>query len=555
VLGGADARLDTFAFAGPGICSPCFTSGVETGIPVRLPDGSLVQGMAGSLDPGAGAKPEGEIAKYFSADGSHLIFGSKARFEPDASGADLTIYDRNLRTATTQVVSKTPLGATMTGSDNAALDVSSDGSRIVVAQRVSTDGAGNDYQRPYMHIGVSPNSVDLAPGATAGVLFAGMTADGSKVFYTATDSLLAADTDSSADLYEAAVNPAGALSLRLVSDSSAAGCNPAPNSDGPHWNTTGAAASCDAVAIGGGGGVASSNGTIYFLSPEQLDGGDGAAGEPNLYRAGPGQAPKFVATLEPDNPLVRNSVWTADSRRTADFQVTPSGDFAVFGSTLPLTGPNSTGVSGVYRYSASSDQLACPSCDPTRSEDPVLTADAKLAPDGLSLTDDGRVFFTTRTPLVLNDTGERDDVYQWSGADPKLISSGIGSFDSRLLSVSADGVDAYFFTHDKLSPEGRDGTQTRIYDARSGGGFFALPAVPQCSASDECHGAGTAAPSPPNIRTAAPGANQNDPPKAACKEGFVQKKGGAKKKGKCVKKQHKKKSQKKKSQRKAQKNA
>jgi hypothetical protein len=556
VLGGADARLDSFAFAGPGICSPCFTTGVETGIPVRLPDGSLVQGMAGSLDPGAAAKSEGEIAKYFSADGSHLIFGSKARFEPDANGVDLTIYDRNLRTSTTQVVSKTPLGATMTGSDNAALDVSSDGSRIVVAQLVSSDAAGNDYQHPYMHIGASPNSVDLAPGASDGVLFAGMTSDGSKVFYSATDSLVAADTDSSADIYEAAVSPGGSLSLRLVTASSAGGCNPAPNSDGPHWNSVGATASCDAVAIGGGGGVASANGTVYFLSPEQLDGVEGVAGAPNLYHAAPGSAPAFVATLEPNNPLVRNSVAAADSRRTADFQVTPSGEFAVFGSTLPLAGPNSTGVANVYRYAASPDQLACPSCDPTRSEDPIITADADLAPDGLSLTDDGRVFFTTRTPLVLNDTGERDDVYQWSGEDPKLISSGIGSFDSRLLSASADGVDAYFFTHDKLSPEGRDGTQTRIYDARSGGGFFALPTVPQCSASDECHGAGTAAPSPPNIRTAAPGAGQNDPPKAAaCKKGFVQKKGGAKKKGKCVKKQHKKKKSQKKTQRKAQKNA
>ena len=58
----ADADLGTFAFGGPDICSPCFADGT-TGEPVRLPDGSLVQGMAGSLDPGPGALPSGYVSK------------------------------------------------------------------------------------------------------------------------------------------------------------------------------------------------------------------------------------------------------------------------------------------------------------------------------------------------------------------------------------------------------------------------------------------------------------------------------------------------------------
>ena len=33
----------------------------------------------------------------------------------------------------------------------------------------------------------------------------------------------------------------------------------------------------------------------------------------------------------------------------------------------------------------------------------------------------------------------------------------------------------------------------RIYDAREGGGFFHIPAPPQCRASDECHGPGSRA--------------------------------------------------------------
>ena len=50
VLGEADSALSTFAFAGPNLCGPCFTGGgLKTGIPLRLPNGQLVQGMTGSL--------------------------------------------------------------------------------------------------------------------------------------------------------------------------------------------------------------------------------------------------------------------------------------------------------------------------------------------------------------------------------------------------------------------------------------------------------------------------------------------------------------------------
>ena len=76
-------------------------------------------------------------------------------------------------------------------------------------------------------------------------------------------------------------------------------CDPAANTKHEHWNTTGTEENCGAVAIGGGGGVASGDGTIYFLSPELLDGtANGVKNAPNLYVARPGQAPHFVATLE-----------------------------------------------------------------------------------------------------------------------------------------------------------------------------------------------------------------------------------------------------------------
>jgi len=69
------------------------------------------------------------------------------------------------------------------------------------------------------------------------------------------------------------------------------------NSNGPHWNTAGAGANCDAVAIGGGGGVAGSSGALYFLSPEQF-GGLGTSNQPNLYEAALFTGDVYYATAE-----------------------------------------------------------------------------------------------------------------------------------------------------------------------------------------------------------------------------------------------------------------
>ncbi len=65
--------------------------------------------MAGSI-PEPAAKPEGFIGKDLSADGAHFVFGSKSQFEPDGKEGEISIYDRNLKTEETHVVSKLPAG-------------------------------------------------------------------------------------------------------------------------------------------------------------------------------------------------------------------------------------------------------------------------------------------------------------------------------------------------------------------------------------------------------------------------------------------------------------
>ena len=112
-----------------------------------------------------------------------------------------------------------------------------------------------------------------------------------------------------------------------------------------------------------------------------------------------------------------------------------------------------------------------------------------------------------------------------------LISEGPAppaSFDSALLSASANGSDAYFFTRDTLVRRIRTASCVKIYDAREEGGFPSSPPPVPCKASDECHGAGSQNPPPPrkrSPRTPVP-AGTSARPKAAkreakCKRGTV----------------------------------
>ncbi len=300
-LAGSDAYLEDFAFAGSQICNPCFEDG-SSNIPLRLADGGLVKGMAGSLNPAA--NPVGEARKHFSDDGSHFIFASDQQFEASANSGSMWIYDRDLGSDTTQLVSTLPNGTPITG-EVAELDVSSDGSRVLIGKVVGEDAAGNRYYDLFMHVGNSPNSIKVLESAS-GAIYNGMTDDGGKVFFTTPDPVVTAedqDTDESADLFRADLGQSSATVHRVSTGTEGTGntdsCEPITN-----WNVVSGGPDCSTVAFAGGAGVASGSGTVFFVSPEKLDGSaNGVAGQPNLYLAQPGQPPHFVATI--DSSLVK----------------------------------------------------------------------------------------------------------------------------------------------------------------------------------------------------------------------------------------------------------
>ena len=138
--------------------------------------------------------------------------------------------------------------------------------------------------------------------------------------------------------------------------------------------------------------------------------------------------------------------------------------------------------------------------------------------------------------LVLRDTNQLRDAYEWDEGRVSLISTGLDVNDSSLLTASADGTDAFFFTRQNLAPHDETGGAMKIYDAREGGGFLYDPPSPPCVASDECHGPGTQSAPPPPINTIeGTGKKQPTDVKAQCAKGKV------KKGKKCVKRPTKKK--------------
>ncbi|HKG19390.1 MAG TPA: NHL repeat-containing protein, partial [Candidatus Limnocylindrales bacterium] len=238
-------------------------------------------------------------------------------------------------------------------------------------------------------------------------------------------------------------------------------------------------------------------------------------GSSNVALFGPSVIPPDPAV---DSPLVIDSLGEAATRHSDEFQVNRSGDNAVFTSTLQLTDYENVARREVIRYDSDSNEIDCASCNPTGEP---ASGEASLAADGRSLTDDGRVFFDSTEGLVDRDLNDVKDAYEWEeGEDVQLISTGTAPLASSLLGVSADGVDAYFFTRQTLVAEDENGSRVKIYNARSFGGFPYVPPPVPCKASDECHGPGSQAPPPPQVRTIAGTPIGNvAKPKPKCKRG------------------------------------
>lgn len=329
----------------------------------------------------------------------------------------------------------------------------------------------------------TPGVKDATPYAA---VYAGASADGSRVFFLSRGELTADDPGHATELYE--YDTLTSTLTRI--------------SRGDAGDATG--------AVGFVGAISSDGSTVYFGA-----GGDLAPGAPaggGLYRYDTLSrhtsyiAPGAEYPLEygvartktwKDKALLRDSA-ALDDR--ADWYTTPNGKYLVFPSRSPITGYDSTqGNDGncegacveLFRYDASHNSIVCVSCGATPPVDDALFARAgtSVGPQSLPprpISEDGAdVFFDTASALVPRAKPGETHVYEWHDGAIALLSPSNDPYGSFFLGTSADGANVFIGTHAQLVAQDTDNAGD-LYDARVDGGFGGA-APPVCTRSG-CQG-------------------------------------------------------------------
>ncbi len=356
---GADLAPPTFAFGGQRTSAIPASRTARPTSRCASRDGSHRQGHGRLPEPGRRPAAGGPRSRSPAT----APISSSARppnSSPTATNGDVTIYDRNLSTGVTQVVSTTPGGADddrQPGSRE--LDVSDDGSRVLIGKLVSTDRRRQPATGTSTCTSATPAaSVDLTPTSPIGVLYDGMTADGSRVYFTTSDPLGSA-TPTRASTSTRRTSARRAPTVEPCSRPvPAPPATPTPAIPSPtrrqqlERGRRRSTDNCDVVAIAGGGGVAAGDGTVYFLSP----------GEARRLRrrrtsricSSPGPARRRSSSPRSIRTTRRSSTAspTARSHSYGDFQVTPTEVRRLQPRLSPLTEFTTLGHSEIYRYDA-----------------------------------------------------------------------------------------------------------------------------------------------------------------------------------------------------------
>jgi hypothetical protein len=240
---------------------------------------------------------------------------------------------------------------------------------------------------------------------------------------------------------------------------------------------------------------------IYFIATAMLVPGEGITGQPNLYTWKDGQI-DFIATLTGSTDQA--SLLGFDTARPID--ATPDGERIAFVSRSDIGGYTVADRRQVFVYDAGTRALTCVSCPRTGvpSGNAALQRDAEgriipTSTEPRNLLDGGQtVLFDTNTSLVPEDDNGTFDVYQWRDGEVQLVSDGHGSEPSFYVDASADGRSLFFSSGNRLVPQDTN-VDSDMYVARIGGGFPAPPSPPGPCTDDACQGEPTPVPNLPSV--------------------------------------------------------
>ena len=330
--------------------------------------------------------------------------------------------------------------------------------------------------------GTSECAGSASCNVTSPVTFQGASNDGSRVFFTSDQALLADDKDTTNDIYECELpgdrgptpTPVGTVdacpSLRAVSVS----------------GTSAEANVQSVVAVSEGGTHVYFTGTGVLTTVPNDQARTAESGRDNLYvweaptQADPSGHTSFIATLPGAAPN--------------EAQTTPDGRYLVFTTPADVTADDTSTVAQAFRYDAQTDELVRISVGQNGFADDGNTsvAPAELAKSQLgrvTVSEDGAyIVFQSGAALTPQVDGGVHNVYEWHEGSVSLLSDGTDTRDrDGLVGMDATGANVFFTTADRLVGQDSD-EAADVYDARIGGGFPAPQPEASCAASAGCPG-------------------------------------------------------------------
>ncbi|MSO41494.1 MAG: hypothetical protein EXQ70_06320 [Solirubrobacterales bacterium] len=337
--------------------------------------------------PGVGATPPDTATTFgvggISADGSRVFFRTPEKLVAADTDGVVDVYERSA--GTTTLLSAPGAGATPPDAAAFFHGSSTDGSRVFFSTpenlvAADTDGEDDVYERS-----AGTTTLISAPGVGAtppddDVDFEGASADGTRVFFGTDENLVAADIDGLNDLYERSGG-----TTTLVS--------------APGVGASGLAASA-------GFDRASSDGSrVFFTTSEKLVGADTDANE-DIYQ-GSGGVTTLISTLGigasgPSEDLILRGI-------------SQDGSQVFWDTDESMAAGDTDGLSDVYEHSVGFTTLV--SAPGTGAGGPAVAATfSRTSLDG------ARVFFNTAGQLLGTDLDIDNDVYQRSGGATILVS-------------------------------------------------------------------------------------------------------------------------------------
>jgi hypothetical protein len=418
-----------------------------------------------------------------SRDGSKLFFRTAEKLVSSDTDSAQDIYQRS--NGTTTLVSTGPSGGN--GSFNVVFDrISSDGSTVLFDTSESLVGTDADtFRDVYQRSGGTTSELSVGPVGGNGDLdatFAGASRDTGQVFFTTDESLASTDFDGMQDVYERSggatthlsIGPAGGNGNADFSyDAFFAGV--AANGS-KSWIKTDEALTYDDT---------DTFDDVYELSAAGISrisfGPSGGNGDAGAFFDGASEdgSRVFLDTIESLAPADTDSSYDVYERSAGQVTLlstgpnggsgpffaafrgaTPDGSHVFFETYESLTAADTDANQDVYDRSGGQTTLVSTGPDGGSGDVPASFQGSSI--------DGSRVFFGTAEGLVAGDTDDMPDAYERFAGATTLISTGPtglnGPFPATYDGISEDGTRAFFETAEPLVAVDTDAAQD-VYGA------------------------------------------------------------------------------------------